>query len=84
MTELKNGKRKKEFQGVAGVVASVSGSVVTLQGKDNTVYVVDTQGAEIKKRDARGGATLRDIRSGDKLFVRGTILDIKPTEVLID
>ncbi len=70
--QTKAGKRKKEFQGVAGTVESVSGSIVTVMGKDNTLYVVDAGHAKVKKGQS-AGATLKDIRSGDKLYVRGQV-----------
>ncbi len=70
--QTRTGKRKKEFQGVAGTVETVSGSIVTIMGKDQTLYVVDAGQAEVKKGES-ADAKLSDIRSGDKLFVRGEV-----------
>ncbi|MDB5204789.1 MAG: hypothetical protein JWP09_817 [Candidatus Taylorbacteria bacterium] len=64
---------KKEFQGVAGVVTSISGHSITLTGKDNIVYVVDATNAAIKKGSATSTVDISQIQSGDKLFVRGVV-----------
>ena len=76
--ELKAGKRKKEFQG-AGTVTAVSGSIVTVLGNDHTMYVVDAGGASIKK-GVGTKAELTDIRSGDRLFVRGEVIGSEAAE----
>ncbi len=66
------GKRRKEFQGVAGVVASVSGQTITIEGKDNITYVVDAGDARVVKKGA-DKASLSDIKSGDKLLIKGVV-----------
>ncbi len=76
--EFKAGKRKREFQG-AGTVTAVSGSIVTVLGSDQRLYVVDAAGAAIKK-GVGTAAALRDIRSGDRLFVRGEVTGTETAE----
>ncbi|MFA6050939.1 MAG: hypothetical protein WC761_07175 [Candidatus Paceibacterota bacterium] len=75
--QQKTGKRKKEFQG-AGTVTAVSGSIVTVLGNDQTLYVVDAGHAAVKKGTS-AQASLADIRSGDKLFVRGEVTGSEET-----
>ncbi|MES2060166.1 MAG: hypothetical protein V4438_03995 [Patescibacteria group bacterium] len=72
-SESRPGKRKKEFQGVAGVVSSVSGQMITIEGKDNTTYIVDASGARVVKKGSPEGASLSDIKSGDKLLIKGVV-----------
>jgi hypothetical protein len=71
--QTKTGKRRKEFQGVAGIVSSISGSQITLIGKDNITYVVDASLAQVKKKGVSLGASLADIKSGDKLLIKGVV-----------
>lgn len=66
-------KFKKEFQGVVGVVTSVNGNSITVTGKDNLVYVVDASDANIKKGTLTTTASIAEIKSGDRLFVRGAV-----------
>jgi hypothetical protein len=69
----KTGKRRKEFQGVAGIVSSISGSHITLVGKDEITYIVDASSAQVKKKGISLGASLADIKSGDKLLIKGVV-----------
>lgn len=71
--QTKAGKRKKEFQGVAGIVSSISGSEITIVGKDNITYIVDAEVAQVKKKGTDNGVSIADIKSGDKLLVKGVV-----------
>jgi len=62
--------------GVRGTVASVSGSIITVTGKNGTTYTVDATSAKFTK-SASGAkpaaATISDIAVGDTVAVRGTV-----------
>lgn len=65
-------ERIKSGSGVAiGTVASISGSNITLNGKNGEIYVVDTSKAEIIKNGA--SIQLSGIQGGDMLAVKGKI-----------
>lgn len=78
-TEIFDGKKVrmraakfgKKFQGVVGIVTSISGDSITLTSKDNTVYVVDASNAGVKK--GPNDSDVSQIKSGDRLFVRGVV-----------
>ncbi|MES2223816.1 MAG: hypothetical protein V4469_02690 [Patescibacteria group bacterium] len=74
---LKGKRLGKKFEGVIGTVTSISGNTVTLTAKDNIVYIVDASGAGVKK--GKEDSNVSQIKSGDKLFVKGTV---SGTEVL--
>jgi Domain of unknown function (DUF5666) len=68
-------------QGVSGTVSTISGSTLTLTGKNGTTYTVDATNAKIGKFTAptTGGMPVRtdiqvtDIAIGDTLKVQGTL-----------
>ena len=61
--------------GVFGTVASVSGSTLTVTGKDGTTYTVDASAATATKGMGADATTLSisDIKTGDTVFVDGTV-----------
>lgn len=71
--QSKTGKRKKEFQGVAGIVSSISGSQITILGKDNITYIVDASASQVRKRGVSEAISLGDIKSGDRLLIKGVV-----------
>jgi hypothetical protein len=72
--------------GVHGTVKSVSGSTITLTGKDGNTYAVDVSGASFRKFTEGNAVSenLADIVSGDEISVHGTVsgTSVKATEVI--
>ena len=68
-----HGDRQKPA--VMGTVASVSGTTLTLTGKDGSTYTVDTSNSVVMKGIGRGAAasTLSAIPAGDTVIVMGTV-----------
>lgn len=54
--------------GAMGTVSSVSGSTITVTGKDGTTYTVNAAGATVSKMV---GMTVSDIKVGDTIGVQG-------------
>jgi hypothetical protein len=76
------GEGKNEMPGVGGTVTAISGSTITVQGKNSTSYTVDATTAKISKITAPTTAgtkptitsiTVADIQVGDTLRVHGTV-----------
>jgi hypothetical protein len=71
----------KGNMGVVGTVASISGSTITLTGKNGMTYTINTSGANIQKytpgtNGAKGttaSITTSQIQTGDTLRVVGTL-----------
>ena len=68
--------------GIGGTVTAISGSTITVQGKNSTSYTVDASTAKISKitAPATAGAkptvttiTASDIQIGDTIRAQGTI-----------
>lgn len=62
--------------GVRGTVASVSGNIITVTGKNGTTYTVDATSATFMKSVSGAKpttATISDIAVGDTVSVRGTV-----------
>jgi len=62
--------------GVAGTVSAVSGTTITVTGKNNTSYTVDVTNAKILKGNqgaAPSTISVSDIKVGDMVGVQGTI-----------
>jgi hypothetical protein len=61
--------------GVMGTVASISGSTISLTGKNNTPYSVNDSGATVSKFTNGTKTTIptSDIATGDTLMVMGTV-----------
>jgi hypothetical protein len=57
-------------KGLGGTVSAISGSTITLTGKDGTTYTVDASSAHIGKVTA---ITAADIKVGDTLGVEGAV-----------
>ena len=60
--------------GMIGTVASVSGTTITITGKDGTTYTVDASGATLTKGMGPDAKTIAitDIATGDTVGVAGT------------
>lgn len=59
-----------EKHGVAGTVTAVSGSTITLTGKDGKTYTIDASAATIEKIVT---INVADIKTGDTLIVGGSV-----------
>lgn len=95
-TGNKHGFGKGKGQGASGTVTAISGSILTITGKNNVVYAVDASTATLLKAShlvsqngtvAPGIPTaiaLSDIKVGDTIMVRGTINgdSIKATKIV--
>ncbi len=72
--KLMLGKHKHGFApGVMGTVQGVSGTTITLLGKNSTTYTVDASKAKILKGSPTTTISLTDIQNGDTLMIRGTV-----------
>ncbi len=60
----------KGMPGVAGTVAAVDGSIITLTGKDGSTYTVDASKAAISKTSI---INVSGVAVGDTLMVGGTV-----------
>ena len=69
------GRKLTNEQGlVVGTVASISGTVLTLTGPNNTTYTIDASQAKVMGGMMTGpGLSLANVQVGDKLMVMGTI-----------
>lgn len=56
--------------GVMGTVTAVSGTTITITGKDGTAYTIDASSAQIGKIET---ITAGDVHVGDTLGVEGTL-----------
>lgn len=61
--------------GIAGTVASISGTTLTVTGKDGTSYTVDAANAKVMKmvNGAPTTETVSNIAANDTVMVRGTV-----------
>jgi hypothetical protein len=62
----------KHAPGVIGTVVSVNGSIITITGKNNTTYTIDTSGAKIFK-NRNTVITSADVKVGDVIMAQGTV-----------
>lgn len=62
----------KHAPGVMGQVTSINGSVITINGKNNTVYTIDASTAKIVK-NRNTVITIADIKVGDNIMAQGTV-----------
>jgi CxxC motif-containing protein len=62
----------KHAPGVIGTVVSINGSSLTISGKNNTTYTIDTTGAKIFK-NRNTVITTADIKIGDVIMAQGTV-----------
>ncbi len=67
----------RNMRGVAGSVTSISGTNITVEGKNGTHYIVDVSGAEILKiaGKTRTATSVLDLAVGDTVLVKGTVTD---------
>ena len=67
--------------GVAGTVASISGSTITISSKANTTYTVDASSAAVTKGGA--ASSVSAIAVGDEIMVQGTVTgtSVKATNI---
>ena len=67
-----------------GKVTAVSGATITIEGRENKTFTIDTSGATLLKGNPRDPATitLSDIKVGDMVMARGTVdgTSVKATE----
>lgn len=56
---------------VVGGVSSISGSIITINSKNGTSYIIDTASTKIMK--AGKIINVADVQVGDNLFVRGAV-----------
>lgn len=75
---------EKVKRGVAavGVVSSVSGSNITISGRNGKIYIVDASRASITAEDG-SLIQLSDIQDGDTLAVQGKAAALDPEPRLI-
>ncbi len=61
--------------GTVGTVTSISGSTITVTGRNGGIYTIDATGAQVQKYNAGASATvaLSSVSVGDTIMVRGTI-----------
>ena len=75
---------KGKGQGASGVVTAISGPLLTISGKNNATYAVDTSKATLLKMNTISGngvkipgvptaIALSDIKVGDAIMIRGEI-----------
>ncbi len=57
----------------SGSVSAISGSTITIQSHDGTVYVVNAANAKVYKKDGSTVAALSDIKVSDSVQVMGTV-----------
>jgi preprotein translocase subunit YajC len=67
-------------KGITGRVTRVSGSIIIVSTKDDTEYTVDVSEATIMKEglepnDNPSLVNINDIKVGDEIMVRGTIIE---------
>ncbi len=69
--------KNRELRAVSGRVTSVSGTNVTVTGKNGTNYIVDVSNAEIVKVSGktRAATSVLDLAVGDTVMVRGAVTD---------
>lgn len=72
--------------GVGGEVTAVSGTTITLTGRDNVSYTVDASGATVRTfaNGTPGTGSIADIVVGDKVGVRGAVsgTSVTATEIM--
>lgn len=72
--------------GIGGEVTAVSGTTITLTGRDNVSYTVDASGATVRTftNGTPGTGSIADIAVGDKIGVRGTVsgTSVTATEIM--
>lgn len=92
----KHGFGKGKGQGASGIVTAISGSILTITGKNNVVYAVDASNATLLKTTTLTSASgttapgvptaiaLSDIKVGDTIMVRGVVSGtaIKATKIV--
>lgn len=69
------GMMQRMHEGINGKVSSVSGSTLTVTGKNNTAYTVDASAATIEKFNGSTKTTIAvsAISVGDNVMVKGTV-----------
>ena len=65
------GHTGQHMPGVFGKVASISGTTITLTGRNNTTYTVDASNATVTKSGST--SSVSSIAVGDTLMVQGTV-----------
>jgi hypothetical protein len=67
-----------------GIVATINGSTLTVNGQNNKTYSVDAHSAVIFKGMSKATSTFTNIKSGDSVLVRGSIVGtlITATEII--
>ncbi len=63
---------QKNLSGIAGTVTVVSGTTLTVKGKNDITYTVDADSARVR-HDGDEDSTLSDITVGDTVIVQGTV-----------
>lgn len=63
---------KKGF-GIRGVVSTISGATLTVNGANGTTYSVDASSATVFKGMPKATSTFAEIKSGDSVMVRGAV-----------
>lgn len=58
--------------GIVGTVSAISGTTLTVAGKDGVTYTVDASAATLAGSEG-SNFTLADVKVGDKVNVRGTV-----------
>ncbi|HEY0979888.1 MAG TPA: DUF5666 domain-containing protein [Candidatus Paceibacterota bacterium] len=63
---------KKDMSGIAGTVTAVTGTTITVKGKNDVTYTVDADQARIR-HEGDDEATVSDIAVGDTVIVQGAV-----------
>lgn len=68
-----------------GTVTAISGSTITINGKDNITYTIDAASAKISQGFGASATTLTiaDIKVGDSIVVQGTVAGTSVTATTI-
>jgi hypothetical protein len=70
-------------RGIVGQVTTINGTSLTIKSSAGTLYSVDASGARIFKDFASSTIAIAEVKIGDSIMVRGTIVDqaIKATVI---
>lgn len=64
---------KKEQNGIAGIISTISGTSLTVNSHENKTYNVDASNSTFK--NGKEDASVSNLKSGDMVIVQGTIND---------
>ncbi len=72
-----DGTNVRNLRGIAGKVSSVSGTNITVTGKNGTNYIVDATNADVIKIAGKTKTTtsILDLTVGDTVLIKGTVTD---------